>query len=109
MNNAYKHILKFCAPPKYIIRKPANPPEPTWKAPIKPLAAPLFNLDEFIAPVILLATAKPFEHPNNIQINDKTIGPFWNKLLFKKNIDTVIKEQAVPKRHILSKPILRLN
>ena len=48
INNAYKHILKFCAPPKYIIRKPAKPPEPTWKAPIKPLAAPLFNLDEFI-------------------------------------------------------------
>ena len=86
------------------MRKPASPPEPTWKAPIKPLAAPLFNLDEFIAPVILFATAKPFEHPNNMQINAKTTGPFWNKLLFPKNINTVQKEQTVPKRHILSRP-----
>ena len=86
MNSANKHILKFSAPPKKIIKKPAKPPEPTWNAPIKPLAAPLFNLEELIAPVILLATAKPLEQPNRTHINDKVKEPFSPKLLFRTYI-----------------------
>src|SRR6056300_943084 len=109
MNNAIKHILKFSAPPKKIIRKPATPPEPTWKAPIRPLAAPLFDFDELIAPVMLLATANPLEHPNKTQIKDKAKGPFSKKLLLIKNIETVEKEQIVPIKHILSRPSFGLN
>ncbi len=69
----------------------------------------MFDFDELIAPVILFATAKPLEHPNNTQIKDKAIGPFSKKLLLIKKIKTVVKEQTVPIKHIFSKPSKGLN